>query len=563
MNKISVIKTLLFTGILILQCYSAINIWRPRMAHPEFIQPGGIFYVEVKGPAGLSSAEWSAEISNDLKSWTCTIQSVSYTNVNRDTEDGYIIEVGVPEETPPELFDLSISHASEGESLKKLAVSVLLDLEEDFYILHMTDEHLQWENPYSPSWGEPEETGYRSADLITWAAPAVNLINPRFVICTGDNTHVIAESPDPFDDWQLRRYIEIKEQLYKVPLIVIPGNHDVIPTGYHSTQVQEWEQVRAASIPAWEELMGQRSFSIRIGSFYILGHDFGDESLMNWALEDLNSSFGDAAITYRLIGQHHPSYFGIRQGNILDENYPDMVLGGHEHPQTVIHTSPYYSLLSASSDTYARATLHEFQKTAEGWDCTTMDSHMEQYFGLVGDWGAEKISVTYSWANDGTLEENSASIVNDISQNFPNGRIRFLMQKGNYEVTGGEILAEYDYDNDEKTAVLVKVNIEANNTSEVSLVKTVTAVDGSPITAQGAGMLPFIDYKTGQLRVFHKDLDKYNLDISSIKAKQYVASDVNLGKNQIYSINLKPGVYVIHMRNMYRESIHRQLVVVH
>jgi hypothetical protein len=65
---------------------------------------------------------------------------------------------------------------------------------------------------------------------------------------------------------------------------------------------------------------------------------------------------------------------------------------------------------------------------------------------------------------------NSVKIINDLPQNFYDGRVRFVLKKGRYEhVTNGSILSEYDCMNDTKTAVLVKVNIPAKGSVTVSL----------------------------------------------------------------------------------------------
>jgi hypothetical protein len=62
------------------------------------------------------------------------------------------------------------------------------------------------------------------------------------------------------------------------------------------------------------------------------------------------------------------------------------------------------------------------------------------------------------------------TIINDLPQNFYDGRVRFVLNKGNYrKVTNGVILSEYDCANHTKTAVLVRVNIPARGSITVSL----------------------------------------------------------------------------------------------
>ena len=68
------------------------------------------------------------------------------------------------------------------------------------------------------------------------------------------------------------------------------------------------------------------------------------------------------------------------------------------------------------------------------------------------------------------LTTNSVTIVNDLPQNFYDGRVRFVLNKGTYRtVENGTILSEYDCDNDTKTAVLVRVNIPTSGSITVRI----------------------------------------------------------------------------------------------
>jgi hypothetical protein len=97
---------------------------------------------------------------------------------------------------------------------------------------------------------------------------------------------------------------------------------------------------------------------------------------------------------------------------------------------------------------------------------------------MFGDWGTPgKVRSTIAYANDGTRTSNSVTITNDLGQSFYNGRVRFLMPKGKYRATGGEVEAQYDYANGTKTAVLVKINILKNATTSASVSKYVNFED--------------------------------------------------------------------------------------
>jgi len=56
---------------------------------------------------------------------------------------------------------------------------------------------------------------------------------------------------------------------------------------------------------------------------------------------------------------------------------------------------------------------------------------------------------------------DSITVSNDLPENFYDGRVRFICNKGLYSVRNGTILAQYDCADGTRTAVLVRVNIPA------------------------------------------------------------------------------------------------------
>lgn len=70
--------------------------------------------------------------------------------------------------------------------------------------------------------------------------------------------------------------------------------------------------------------------------------------------------------------------------------------------------------------------------------------------------------------NDGSAFGNEATITNRVPLNFYDGRVKFLMAKGNYSVTGGQVLAQYDYRDGARTAVIVRVDIPCGSGSAAS-----------------------------------------------------------------------------------------------
>jgi hypothetical protein len=130
------------------------SIARPNYGVPEFAEPGGTFRVEVKAGAGLANTLWSAVLVNDLRSWTGVVERAAYGGyVDNNTLTGYELKVRVPADISPEVFSLVISHPSGGAATNRNAVSIVPDLETDFYILHYADPQAEAYEPNNADTG--------------------------------------------------------------------------------------------------------------------------------------------------------------------------------------------------------------------------------------------------------------------------------------------------------------------------------------------------------------------------------------------------------------------------
>jgi len=91
--------------------------------------------------------------------------------------------VGVPADASPELFGLTISN-SESLSVQNQSVSVVPAFDANFYVLHISDEQIVNQLHTDPSGQYYNMVG--SWEEMKWMQTPVNLINPRFVVITGD-----------------------------------------------------------------------------------------------------------------------------------------------------------------------------------------------------------------------------------------------------------------------------------------------------------------------------------------------------------------------------------------
>lgn len=444
---------------------AAIDIFVPRPHNTAFVQPGGTFVAEIIAASNLPTTGWTASVKNDLLTWPCIVQSAVYSKIHHNTENGWRVTIFVPEDAPPELLDLTITHATGGTDQVKRSVSIVKDFESDFYVLHISDQHVTAYTAISPNGGSHPTYKNGSAESMEWAAGVINLINPRFVVYTGDNMVLYYDA----SSWagmaearnRCRMYLAALSQ-YKVPTLVTTGNHDIGFSDYIS--VNEWRN-------AYEEEFGQRVFSFYMGSFYVLANEWSSNEFLNWAKNDYAAAYANPNVKYRLIAQHY--YDGLSGWTTVagSLNPCNLTLVGHNHAVRTLQTSPYLVYSDGTGQDYHRSGFFDFRRTPTGWTCMQASSHVNNIdvFRLFGDWGSPgKVRSSFAAVNDGTMVSNSVQIINELPQNFYNGRVRFLMKKGSYRVIGGDVEAQYDYAEGTKAAVLVKVNINKNATTLVS-----------------------------------------------------------------------------------------------
>jgi hypothetical protein len=453
---------------------AGVEIWVPRFHNPVFAEPGGTFEAEARGDSTLSASGWSASIRNALRSWPCVVAAAAWGRIHHGTEAGWRLSLRVPADAPPELFTLTLAHATGGAADSARAVRVVSRFDESFYILHLSDQHVTDDTAvYADGSVRP---GNGTVQAMHWAAPAVNLINPRFVFFTGDNMQIYNEATNwaGFEEGKLRcqRYRNGLSP-YDVATVAVPGNHDIGWSSYVSS---------AAWRDEYERQFGQRCLSFRMGSFYVLGVEWTYDEFLAWEKGDYAAAWSDPSIAYRLVGQHY--YDGLGGWTTVPgtSNPCDLMIVGHNHVTSTLQASPYRVVSVGTAQDHHKAAFYDFQKTASGWTCPTAANHAEgvNVFTLFGDWGAAKLSVSFAAANDGTQASNTAAIVNALPQDFYQGRVKFLMAAGDYAVTGATREAQYTYNNGANTAVLAMVTIRRNATTTVSIAKTTPLPPAAP-----------------------------------------------------------------------------------
>ena len=469
-------------------------LWRPRFATPSIVALDSLadrqFTAEVKAPPAAKN--WTATIANDLKAWPCEIVSATYATINNASEPGWQINIRVPSDVSPELFGLTVA-CDQCVSVQPQAVSVAPSFATSFYVLHITDEQIVNQYHTDPSGQYYKMVG--TWEEMKWMQEPVNLINPRFAIITGDQIDFNG-ALDGWNNWANWGYspagkktftseeaAALEQRLgdmyldchkgYRVPYVETPGNHDVTPPGKLLAGSDiDWHSISAR---AYEERFGQRDWSFRMGDFYVLMHDWSSEHLREWAAADYAAALRDPSIKYRLIGQHFDrAWDGAKSGNYAFRPAScDLMLIGHGHTTATVQTSPYCIYEERAAFVYGTAGFFNFRRTPNGWSCDQTvappRNETNDVWGLFTANGLTK-KVRADQPDTMNIGAKSVTIVNDLPQNFYDGRVRFVLPRGDYrKIQNGTILSEYETANGAQTAVLVRVNIPANNRITVTL----------------------------------------------------------------------------------------------
>src|SRR5690606_18364980 len=118
------------------------GVWSPRKHQPAFVEPGQTFTVEVFADANLDTLGWTAQLRNEFKTWISPHVNARYTQIDHGTRAGWQLFIHVPEDVSPEVLALHIRTPMGQPMVSARAVQVVPDMEQDFYIIHQSDQHI-------------------------------------------------------------------------------------------------------------------------------------------------------------------------------------------------------------------------------------------------------------------------------------------------------------------------------------------------------------------------------------------------------------------------------------
>lgn len=458
----------------------------PHFGTPVFVEPGRSFVAEVEAPAGFAAGGWSAWVETAYKRWDCAVGFVRYgaNNIYLNMRDGYTVPVTVPSDVSPELCTLVLAHTSGAVYRSPASVSVVPVLDSSFYIMSTTDPHLGWES-------EGNSDGTNAPSAFKYMAAAARLSGARAFTETGDKTlYNLMTRVEGIKGMIVDTFLQGSEGM--VPFVTASGNHEYDIWVYPEPSITTGTRLGEFDFDMCDRFFGMRAQVTEMGSFVLAKHDvsayYGDTSLVAAMTEAWNSVKG---AKYRLLMQHtHSGYTPLFNSQVpMPSPYPDVCIKGHDHQWKVNQTSPFYVLSLGGGGggwTGGQGTMLNFNYDGNSWSAPQVNSS----FGgankmiFINYSGAEdekaRLRDAYSAPNNGTATSNTATVTNQVDFNFYDGRLRFVMAKGNYSVTGGDMLSHYDSADGGKTIVLVRVNIPAGSVNSPSTTAVSIAPGAAP-----------------------------------------------------------------------------------
>jgi len=446
-------------------------IQRPLLNIPSIVTPGEDLTISCE--ADPSTTGWTASLLRGGLVVPLTVTASFYDA----TTTWWQVTAAVPEMPVYELYDLRVTADGGLDDTTRNAVRVIPQRRDDFYFVHITDTHIPTYLYYYESGADTDSTNSEGLRIIT---RDVNIINPEFVLLTGDFIH-----EGELEDYLSKRYYSRGQMHlgeFEVPVYLTAGNHDVggwsdTPPSDGTARRDWWRFFgwRKLDSPPSGELIYTQNYSFDYGPVHFIGLEaydnydgwrwsiYGAESFTSRQMLWLQGDLADAGAQYNVLFHHYDFDNELN----LSSLGLDMALWGHIHRDDDDYSHPF----DIATDN-AGGSNHPFRLirffSGEFDPRPTLDAY---------DGG--ELYDTYAPANDGTHDLVTAQVHNAYGERFQFGRLRVHMPAGaaGYVVSGGTLVS---VDDTGPTAIChVEVDIPANGLATV-IVEVDDAADAPP-----------------------------------------------------------------------------------
>jgi hypothetical protein len=451
---------LISTGASLVDGDSLTIIQRPLLNIPALATPGSTIDIECR--AASTTSGWTARLAYGSVEVPLRVTGATY----EDAIGEWLIRVLVPDVPLYVLYDLYVS-ADGVEDMTRHGVSVIPEFKEDFYFVHLTDTHLPT-HLFLLQAGAVSDTSEEEDFLAV--IDDINLINPEFVLLTGD---LLNEGE--LEEFLGRHYFSRAQQLltrFEVPVFLVAGNHDI--GGWPSTAPpagtarQDWWRFFG-----WERLADPPSGSPRTQDYsfdYGSVHFVGLESYDNYD-DWMPQYYGEASFTAAQLDWLQQDLTKASQSNarVLFYHYDfsdqldlqalgvEMGLWGHIHrDEGSISQRPFDLSTNNISDGERSYRM-----------VRVVDGELFPSRTVTAGHNGDELVVTFSPGNDGTHTEVKAKVVNRLEERFDDAQLKFVMPRAasDVEVTGGTL--RQTLETEETTVYFVSVDLQPDSSQTV------------------------------------------------------------------------------------------------
>jgi predicted MPP superfamily phosphohydrolase len=411
-------------------------IQRPLVNLPAIVTPGSTLTVECEAASGTSG--WAASLVRGEAEIPLTVQSSIYD----PSTLWWTIQALVPAVPVHELYDLVVTANGGVVDTTWNAVRVIVQYLDDYYFIQITDTHLPTQLYYYEPGADTDSS--EIVDLREIIRD-VNLINPEFVVITGD---FINEGE--LEDYLAKMYFSRSQRLlteFEVPVYLTSGNHDIggwtdTPPPAGTARRNWWKFFgwkRLDSPPAGAPYYTQ-DYSFDYGSVHYVGLEgylnyeswrpeiYGGQSFTSTQMQWLNTDLAAASGSAQRVLFYHSDF--SNQINLTNLGV-GLTLSGHTHSNTEDSSYPY-KIVTNNACNGERS--YRMVRVSNG----VIQPQATMSAGGTGG----NLNATFTPANNGTNYTVTANITNNVNQRFEHGQLRFVMpnEPGNFSVTGGALL---------------------------------------------------------------------------------------------------------------------------
>jgi hypothetical protein len=465
-----------FTVLFLLSIFTSTTSWCGKIIYPwratsSIVQTGNnadIWFIAEEGETihsiQLKAPYHSINVNYTIEEGTWEYDRNSGNTYNRR------ITVTVPANAPADRYDV-IVNTSKGDVVSTGAIKVVKDFKSEYYIIHMSDAH-RWQSGYD---------GYLIHRKVSEVIKIGNLLDVDVFIESGDQMYSVRNNPwreiglfQGFPDMGILGLHHSSAATF-----MIPGNHDS-----HRNAVELDEGGPDFTADFYNTYYGIQYYHFTYGNsrfamlnnawFYKEKSEFQNQ--YTYQIDETADWLSNTPGTFSLVAMHVPNHWF---GN-LDKKYSfTMGIWGHLHwdglsnPFDINGKLKGYAAISPRDNGFhfnlykvdnntgdvqfpsGPTGVVEVLKSGNRQDSTT--------------W-VMKYNLAYEKTNNGSHNNNTATVKNEFNFPFDNARIRFVMPKGNkYIISSGSGYIEQQFDGTNFCVVDVKFNVPAGTTRSIGI----------------------------------------------------------------------------------------------